>query len=319
MKKWLLYLLVLAVVILFSLPYLLIPSELKVSSLNKTERSIAGAFRSLSKTSDWTKWWPGSRGDGGPFCTDFRACKFSFHGYSYAVSGLYYNSITVAIQKGSEEFESRMNLVSLQGDSTYIHWEYSVQTGMNPFVRIQRYREAKREKANMDSILEHTKNFLNITANVYGHDIKLIMPKDTTLIVINLKTPVYPTTEDIYRSIGSLRQYALANQARENNFPMLLPNKNTPGAFESFVALSIDKALPDKGNILHRRYVPWKDLMLEVKGGDSSITRARRELSDYLIDNQIQVMSKTFESLVTDRSMEKDSSKWITRLICSIP
>jgi hypothetical protein len=85
------------------------------------------------------------------------------------------------------------------------------------------------------------------------------------------------------------------------------------------VALSINKALPDKGEILHRRYVPWKDLMLEVKGGDSAIARARRALDNYVNDNQIQVMSKTYESLVTDRSLEKDSSQWVTRLICSIP
>jgi hypothetical protein len=319
MKKRLIYFLLLIVVVLFSLPYLLIPSNFKVSALGKTERSIAGTFRSLSKSSDWTKWWPGNLDQGGPFCSDFRACKFSFHGTTYEISGLFYNSLAVAIQKGDQDFESRMTLVSFSGDSTFIHWEYSVPTGLNPFTRIQRYRQAQAEKTNMDSILKQASNFLNVIANVYGHDVKLIMPKDTTLIVINLKTPAFPTTEDIYRSIHSLREYAVANQARENNFPMLQPNKNTPGAFESFVALSINKALPDKGIILHRRYVPWKDLMLEVQGGDSSIARARRELDNYIQDNQVQVMSRTFESLVTDRSLEKDSSKWVTRLICSIP
>jgi hypothetical protein len=319
MKKWLIYLLALVVVVLFSLPYLLIPSDLKVSAFRKAERSIAGTFRSLSKPGDWVKWWPGTIGDGGPSCSDFRSCTFAFHGSSYVVSGLYYNALAITIQKGNGQFKSQINLVSIEGDTTYLHWEYAIQTGLNPFVRIQRYREALREKANMDSILEHVKNFLGVIANVYGHDIKLIMPKDTTLIVINLKTPAFPTTEDIYRSIHSLREYAVANQARENNFPMLQPNKNTPGAFETFVALSINKALPGKGIILQRRYVPWKDLMLEVTGGDSTIARARMDLDNYILDNQVQVMSRTFESLVTDRSLEKDSSKWVTRLICSIP
>jgi hypothetical protein len=319
MKKRLIYLLLLSVVVLFSLPYLMIPSDLKVSALSKTARSIDGTFRSLTSPGDWTKWWPNTSGYQGSGCADFRSCQFSFQDGNYSVTGLYYNRLSIAVQKGNRQFESWMNLISLGEDSTFIHWEYTVHTSMNPFERIHEYREAAGEKKNMESILNHVKDFLDVTANVYGHDIKLIMPKDTTLIVINLKTAAYPTTEDIYRSIAALKQYAGANQAKENNFPMLMPNKNTPGAFESFVALSIDKTLANKGDILQRRYVPWKDLMLEVTGGDSSIARARRALDNYVLDNHIQVMSKTFESLVTDRSLEKDSSKWVTRLICSIP
>jgi len=319
MKKWLLYLIVITVVILFSIPYILIPSELKISSLTKTERNITGTFRSLSKTGDWSKWWPGGEGKIMPFCTDFSECKFIFNGYKYVITGKYYNALTITISKENQDYESRIDLNSLNGDSTYIHWAYSFQTSMNPFVRIKSYREATRQKANMDSILLHLKKFLDVTKNVYGQNILLTMSKDTTLIVINLKTPSYPTTEDIYRSIRSLRDYASANNAKENNFPMLLPNKNNPGAYETFVALSINKELAGKGNIVQRRYVPWKDLMVEVKGGDSSIRRARADLNNYILDNQLQVKSKTFESLVTDRSIEKDSSKWITRLICSIP
>jgi hypothetical protein len=319
MKKWLLFLVVIIALILFSLPYILIPSTLKVSSLTKTERNVAGSFRSLSNKSDWAKWWPGGPGRPMPFCTDFLECKFHYNGNEYAISGLYYNALTISISQGNQNDESRIDLISIQNDSTYIHWDYIVHTSHNPLVRIGQYRKAAQQKADMDSILNHLKNFLNSVANVYGHDIRLIMAQDTTLIVINLKTSSPPTTEEIYRCYKSLRAYAAANNAKENNFPMLLPNKNTPGAFETFVALSIDKALPDKGKILHRRYVPWKDLMLEVKGGDSAIARGRKELDNYVNDNQIQVMSKTYESLVTDRNLEKDSSRWITRLICSIP
>jgi hypothetical protein len=319
MKKRLTYLFLLALIILFFLPYLLIPSDLKVSALSKTARSIDGTFRSLSRPGDWSAWWPEAKVDSTRPCTDFHGCLFRLGSTDYQVTGLYYNALSVTIRKESQSFESRINLISLNGDSTYIHWEYRIQTSWNPIARIRIYREAMREKENMNRLLSHAADFLNVISNVYGHDVKLIMSKDSTLVVMNLKTPAYPGTQDIYRSIGVLRAYAQANQAKENNFPMLMPNKNTPGAFESFVALSIDKALPGKGDILQRRYVPWKDLMLEVRGGDSSIARAKRELEYYILDNHVQVMSRTFESLVTDRSLEKDSAKWITRLVCSIP
>ncbi len=319
MKKTILSVLLIVFILLFATPYIFIPSKLTISSVGSTPCSLPGVFRSLTKKDDWIKWWPVPEGKNMPFCTDFSECRFNFRGYTYAVSNKYYNAVSIEISKGIQDYDSRIDLISLHGDSTYIRWAYSVQTSTNPIERIMNYREAVRQKQNLDTLLLHFKNFTSLTQNVYGQDIHLIMPSDTTLIVIKLKTPAFPNTEEIYRSIRLLKEYASANNAKEINYPMLMPIKSTPGAYETFVALSIDKALPGKGDIAYRRYVPWKDLMIEVKGGDSSVSQANKSLNNYILDNQIQVVSKTFQSLVTDRSIEKDSSKWTTRLICSIP
>jgi hypothetical protein len=319
MKKWILSVLVFALILLFAIPYIFIPSKLTIASVGSTPCSLPGVFRSLTKKDDWAKWWPGPEGKNMPFCTDFIECKFNFKGYTYSVTSKYYNALSIEISKGNQDYDSRIDLISLHGDSTNIRWSYSVRTSPNPIERIKNYREAARQKQNLDTLLLHLKNFTSLTKNVYGQDIHLIMPSDTTLIVIKLKTPAFPGTEEIYSAIRSLREYASANNAKEINYPMLMPSKSIPGAYETFVALSIDKTLPGKGDIAYRRYVPWKDLMVEVKGGDSSVSKARASLNNYIQDNQIQVVSKTFQSLVTDRSIEKDSSKWTTRLICSIP
>jgi hypothetical protein len=319
MKKWILSVLVFVLILLFTLPYIFIPSKLTIASVGSTPCGLPGVFRSLTKKDDWIKWWPAPEGKNMPFCTDFSECRFNFRGYTYAVTNKYYNALSIEISKGNQDYDSRIDLISLHGDSTYIRWAYSVQTSINPIERIKNYREAARQKQNLDTLLFYLKNFTSFTKNIYGRDIQLIMPTDTTLIVIKLKTPAFPNTEEIYHSIRSLREYASANNAKEINYPMLMPSKSTPGAYETFVALSIDKALPGKGDIAYRRYVPWKDLMVEVNGGDSSVSQAGESLNNYIMDNQIQVVSKTFQSLVTDRSIEKDSSKWITRLICSIP
>jgi len=319
MKKRFLSVLVIVLILLVVTPYIFIPSKLTIASVGITPCSLPGVFRSLTKKDDWAKWWPGPDGKNMPFCTDFVECKFKFRGYTYSVTNKYYNALSIEISNGNQDYDSRIDLISIHGDSTNIRWSYSVHTSHNPMERIKNYREAARQKQNLDTLLLHLKNFTSLTKNVYGHDIHLIMPSDTTLIVIKLKTPAFPNTEEIYRSIRSLREYASANSAKEINYPMLMPSKSTPGAYETFVALSIDKALPGKGEIAYRRYVPWKDLMLEVKGGDSSVSQAQALLNNYIQDNHIQVVSKTFQSLVTDRSIEKDSSKWTTRLICSIP
>jgi hypothetical protein len=319
MKKWIPALIALSIVMLVSIPFIFIPSSLTVTSTVQTNRSLAGSFRYMSNPENWINWSSRDSIVKKSPCSSFKDCLFLYNGSSYAVTNLYYNALGVRIIQNGQPYESRIDLFAINPDTTFIRWSYSIPSGNNPFTRIQRYRAAVAQKQRTDSLLFALGKTIAIQENVYGQKANLIMAHDSSLIVVNLKTPRFPTTSEIFNAIQQLRSYAKVNNAREINYPMLMPNINTPGAFETFVALSIDKNLPDNGTILHRRYVPWKDLMVEVRGGDSTISHARTALNNYILDNQLQVVSKTYESLVTDRSVEKDSSKWITRLICSIP
>ena len=55
-------------------------------------------------------------------------------------------------------------------------------------------------------------------------------------------------------------------------------------------------------------------LVGEVKGGLSTILNAEKQLANYVFDYGKASPAIPFQSLVTDRSLEADSSKWITRL-----
>jgi hypothetical protein len=298
----------------------LIPSELKISSIVKTERNTVGSFRSLSKTRDWLKWWPGGNNDHSPFCTVFTECRFIYNGYKYNISDtLFYNSLLVTASKKDELYEGRINILPVNRDSSLLYWTSTIPTSVNPFIRIETYLESVKQKKNMDSILQHMKVYLDDASNVYGSDIHHEMSGDSILMVMKFQKKSFPSMEEIYDSIQSVKKYISAHQAKENNFPMLLKKKTEDGGIEIMVAIPTNKMLPDQGNIVRQRYVPWKVLVSEVKGGDASINKARAALDSFILDNQIQVMAKAYESMVTNRSIEKDSSKWITRLICAIP
>ena len=54
--------------------------------------------------------------------------------------------------------------------------------------------------------------------------------------------------------------------------------------------------------------------MGEIKGGIYTITTGEKELANYVIDYKKLSPAVGFQSLVTNRLLEADTAKWITRL-----
>jgi hypothetical protein len=86
------------------------------------------------------------------------------------------------------------------------------------------------------------------------------------------------------------------------------------GYFETMVAIPVNKVVPPKDNFLFKRMVPGKILVTEVTGGRYTTAHALKQLENYLEDNELQSPAIPFESLVTDRSRQPDTSKWVTKI-----
>jgi hypothetical protein len=54
--------------------------------------------------------------------------------------------------------------------------------------------------------------------------------------------------------------------------------------------------------------------MTEVRGGDYTVNQALEHLQEYMNDYQRATMAIPFQSWVTDRSAEKDTTKWVTKI-----
>ena len=82
------------------------------------------------------------------------------------------------------------------------------------------------------------------------------------------------------------------------------------------VAIPTNKVLPDNGNIAFKILLADKDktLTAEVQGGLQNIKKAYEELNMYMKDYNLSSRVIDWQSLITDRSKETDSTKWITKI-----
>ena len=204
-------------------------------------------------------------------------------------------------------------------DTVRAEWNYALKTKSNPIYRVNLYWQTKKINKNMVNILNSMKAFLENQVNIYGVKFYNTMSKDSALIATKETTKSYPTTDVIYKMIAQLRKYIVTQGAKENNFPMLHVKKLNDSEFETMVAIPVNKVLAGNGKLFYRRFVPWKVLAAEVRGGDYTVNEALKQMLIYRGDYNITAMAIPFASLVTDRSKEPDTLKWITRIYTPIP
>jgi len=275
-KKWLIAASIL-LVLSISCIYIFIPGKLEVSRVAFVKCNAAGASRALYPKSGWSNWWPPA--------------------VPYPVPGVV------------------INIFPLRGvDSSILQCRLDMTTSLNPLIRVRQYREAIRIGKEMVNVLSSLRGYLGKTANIYGMEVRNDMSKDSSLIVTEFVTPAYPNTTEVYEAIGALRAYITSQGGKETNYPMMRVIREADGKFNSMVAVPTDKRLKGDGKLFPRGFVPWKVLTGEVRGGTAVAERAMDQLQLYVMDHKKTAMAIPFQSLVTDRSREADSSKWVTRI-----
>jgi hypothetical protein len=303
-KKWLLFFCVLFLLLVAAV-YIFIPGELSISQVQLVKCNSAGAFRVVNDESSWKKWWP----------------EKGINGYSYRVPGKLYREVAISLEGGDGPFEGRINFIPINGqpDSAALQWQILFPTSLNPLKRVQRYRLAVQVRHTIDTALSLLRRYLEKGENVYGMDIHNEMSRDSCLVMTRWVASAYPGTLEIYKAIGDLRTYATSEGGKETHFPMLHVSHEPDGKFSVMVALPVDRRIKSKGAILQRGFVPWKILTGEVRGGSWTAERAMDQLQLCLGDYGISAMAIPFQSLVTERDREPDTSRWVTRVIVPIP
>jgi hypothetical protein len=285
MKKWVL---IVGLIAVGGAIYIFFSREHKISKVIKGKCSILAANRCFTDTSKWAKWWP----QGGP---------------GYEITGVYYNEVRVRLRNaGDTGIAGVMRIAQINMDSVAVGWESAV------------VRHKKEVGEKIDVILNAFKSYVEKPENIYGVNFKQTFCNDSTLITLNLISTNYPTTALIYRMIDSLKDYAASQHAKEINFPMLNVSQISNTEYKVMVALSLDKRLAGTGRIVIKRFVPWKMLEGEVYGGTSLVIRALRQLYLFRDDHRLSIMAVPFQSLITDRSKEQDSTKWVTKVCAPI-
>ena len=95
---------------------------------------------------------------------------------------------------------------------------------------------------------------------------------------------------------------------------MLHIEKVSDSTFEAMVAIPINKRLEGNGKIFSKRFVPWKVLTAEIRGGNYTVDEALKEMEMYLNDYDIPAMAIPFSSFFTARRNQQYHSKGVTKI-----
>ncbi len=313
MKKILLLIIIILALLITSV-YLFIPRIAVISNIEKFNCNINNVNRYLMNGNKWAKWWPGAVNP-----NTSNKDEYDYNGYKYVVREYKYSSIDIQTNTKNSFINGSIYFIPLNVDTVQVEWKYSLEMTSNPINRIYLFLKAKKLERDIKTIMKSMKVFLENQVNIYGVKFYETMSNDSALIVTKYTTNNYPSAGDIYNLISQLKKYIVSHGAKENNFPMLNVKKLNESEFETMVAIPINKVLPGNGKIFFRRFVPWKVLAAEVRGGSYTVEEAMKEMKVYMNDYHKRAMALPFQSLVTDRSKQPDTLQWISIIYTPIP
>ncbi len=314
MKKWL-ALIVGVLVLCVAAIYIFIPGTLYVSDAVKINCPQRGVERFFSEKNNWTKWWP-QTGNGKQNATAGIDSGLVYNDYIYKITRGLFQATGVQIEKDDFKTGSIINIMPLTLDSCEIQWQCTLSTGLNPIKRLQQYMQAGDIKNNMDDLLDTLQSFAGKTENVYNLSIELKKVTDTLLVAAKKVFISYPTDEEIYGLIKTLQDFIVKNGVKETHYPMLHVTKDDDSDYyEAMVALPINTAPKVSGNIYIKRMPPGKILVTnEIRGGPITAKTAIANFEAYVNDYKLLSPAIWYESLITDRLAEPDTTKWVTQL-----
>ena len=302
MKKWLLVT-ALVFIAAFASIYIFIPTRLEIVQITPIHCTTPGAYRTLTTREKWNSWWPGSHSN---------SHILRYKNNSFELTKTLMNTLEVRIHQNEQPINSTLRLLPVTGDSINFKWECSFPTGINPIKRIQHYRQAVTLKNDMATILSHFKSFAEKKENIYGISFHEVIFKDSLLISTKSTMASYPSVTDIYSMITALKKYSAVHQAQQIGIPIMNITPLHPAGFQVMTALPIDRSIPVSSQFFHQRIPLNRFQVTRVHGGDGAVNQALQQFQYYIQDYNRTLMALPFQQLITDRSAEPDTTRWIT-------
>lgn len=309
MKKLLLFLIV--ILVLFGLGvYVFIPAKLSITSTAVIKTTDIGTERFVIDEANWGKWWNYSKDSS----IHPAPASFMVNGDAFKLIQKFYKSIDIRINHNSRELKSKLLIISLAVDSTGIEWNCDYEPGNNPFARLAGYFDARQLKKNMDEVLVNLKAFLSKNENVYGIPIERNHLKDTLYVTAKTILPTQPSNADIYALIKKIQDYAARNNVKQTGSPIYNVTEMENNRYQLMAGIPLDRSLKEVDGFSMKYMVKGSFIITEVVGGDYTVNKASESLLQYFQDFHKTSMAMNFTMLVTDRLLQPDSSKWITKL-----
>ncbi|MFI5188471.1 MAG: hypothetical protein ACHQF0_17195 [Chitinophagales bacterium] len=301
---------ILIILLLLAAAYIFIPKKIIISSTSSFQANREGVYRFLVNDGNWLKWWPGTVSKNSKDSFLFR-----YKDYDFQIGKILYTVIQLKLGENNDSSLVLLKVVPFNIDSTVVELSSELNTRSDPFSRIYAYFRAKKIGHVLDDVLSALKNYLGDPKNIYGFNIRKELVQYQDLVSTKQSFSHYPTTGDIYAIIAKLRNYIKKSGANELFSPMLNIKKIDSTNYIAQLGIPVDKELPSKDDISLKRMMKGGNILMgEVTGGQTEIDEATRQMELYISDHQRATIAIPFQMLITDRTREPDSTKWVTRI-----
>jgi hypothetical protein len=308
MKKKLIVVFILVTSIIGCL-YIFIPNILILKSNIVIPTTQKGLHRMLLDRENIAKWWPGN------ICND----SLFFNTHSYNIRDNNITLMPIQIENQEISINSSLFFITLKIDSIKLEWVGKTITSYNPIKRFITFRKVMKLNDDMNIILQKMQKHFSMPENIYGIAIHKTLVVDAILTTINSECKDYPSTTFIYSLVNKLTNYANAEKVKITGYPMLNIEKTDTSNYIVQVALPLEKLLPSRGAILQKQMVKNGNILVtETTGGSTKANEAFNQIINYANDYERNMPAIPFYSLITDRSKESDSTKWVTKIYCPV-
>jgi hypothetical protein len=304
MKKWLVILGVIILAIIGAV-YVFIPATENFVYASSVKCPQEAATRFLINKNKWQQWWPGQKKE---------EHLYTYKNYEYRVNKIMLNAVDITVSDSKDSVRGLLRILGDTGAVTKLQWNSELEFSSNPIIRLSQYFQSKNIKTNIASLVEDCKLFFEKQENVYGMKIQVETVKDSSLVSYSLILDHYPLTEEIYDMIGKVKEYIKKKGGKENSSPMMHVQTISPTEFGIMVGIPTQGDLPSEGEFRAKKMVLGNILTGEVKGGVYTVTQAELEMKNFVTDFRRMSPAIPYQSLITNRMLEPDTAKWITRL-----
>lgn len=291
--------------------FIFIPNTLVVSKVIYIESSDRIVYDYLLTNKNKIKWWPETLAQRSK---SLDSTSFNYQKTNFKFFDAHYNSTEVTISSGNEVFNGTISSFFEGKNTVKIIWEGSLKNNINPFKRILNYYKATSVKKEITDILQQFGNFAIKTENIYGLKIERTIVKDTLLLTTSKSINHYPTINETYTLVNKLEEFAKINSATITNSPMFNVMKTFENTYSMTIALPVNKPMVAKSGYLVNKMFPGNILETEIKGGKSNINNGFLQIKNYMNDFKLTSPAMPFEMMITNRNLERDTNKWVTKL-----
>ena len=304
MKKWILVLcfFILAMISTF---YVLVPATKAFTFGTAVACTEKGAERLVTNKDRWQAWWPGKKTGNN---------IYSYEGCNYRIDKIMLNGFETTILNGNDSVKAKFQIIADGTDNAIFQWSSVVVLSNNPVKKIFQYISNNGIQNNIEKFAAAIKPYFENEENIYG--MKVVSEKVTETAMVSVKQTFnhYPSTEEVYGMIYSLQGFIKLKGGEESNYPMLNVHTEDSATYDVMTAIPTKTDLPSEGNFYLKKMMLGNILMAEIKGGPYTIKKGVQELTRYVTDHSKTSPAIPFQSLVTDRLLETDTSKWVTKL-----